>query len=178
MICCIKPKTWFHNGYKAFRSANLVLVAAWLLRIPLPDEEEGISCTRQNMDAVPCVAAERCIANATTQEAFYNPAHTGLHNPSEKVANAQELGSSYSTDIQTYKQNENLSPWFWCLLTFYSTEDESPLVTGCKTRLFSPWRFLYAWIQQYQFELVWQGSLGAFSLSLEKFLIVIKLVPK
>lgn len=104
MIRCIKPKTWFHNGYKAFRSANLVLVAAWLLQIPLPDEEEGISCTRQNVDAVPCVAAERCIANAITQEAFYNPAHTGLHNPSEKVANAQELGSSYSTDIQAERK--------------------------------------------------------------------------
>lgn len=60
------------------------------------------------MDAVLRVAAEHCVANGITQEAFYNPAHTGLHNPSEKVANAQELGSSYSTDISISRRKTSL----------------------------------------------------------------------
>lgn len=51
MICCIKLKTWFHCGYSASKSANLVLAAAWPLHIRLA-EKGGICCLWPNVDSV------------------------------------------------------------------------------------------------------------------------------
>lgn len=105
MICCIKLKTWFHCGYSASKSANLVLAAAWPLHIRLMEKggRDLLSQTRCGLCALCCCRAQH---TGISQDAFYNSAQGPWQQP--------QLS-------QTHTQRWNLAPCSWHLLTSHSS---------------------------------------------------------
>lgn len=120
MICCIKLKMWFHCGYRASKSANLVLSAAWQLHIRLM-EKGGRDLLSQTKRGLCALGGCRTQHTGITQDVFYNSAHTRTQGYKiEEVARPQGTWQQPQFS-HTHKQGGNLAPCSWHLRTSHSS---------------------------------------------------------
>lgn len=171
MICCIKLKTRFHCSYCAFKSANLALVAAWPLQIRLMERggRDQFSQTKCGFSVV----AEHCRAKRNNLLPWRLSTTQLTQGYKSQLRSWLMLKNFIAVIVQFYPETEgkHLSPFCLCY-SCYGRQRSLDHQRGDPI-LLTMMNFLCM-----NTPLLQGTSLSAFSLSLEKFLIVTKLASK